>query len=131
MRIYKDLELVEQLGSGIPRILEHYDRACFRFTENFMRMVFPTVGQVTPQVTPQVKSLLAVLSGVHTRQELQDLLKLSDRKNFRINYLNPAVEEGVVGLLNPDSPNSSRQRYILTEKGMQLKNSRKSDEPAS
>jgi len=29
MRIYRDLELVEQLGSGVPRILQVYDRSCF------------------------------------------------------------------------------------------------------
>ena len=28
MRIYKDVELVEQLGSGVPRIIETYDRSC-------------------------------------------------------------------------------------------------------
>lgn len=38
MRIYKDLELVEQLGSGIPRILEHYGKESFSFSENFLRM---------------------------------------------------------------------------------------------
>jgi predicted HTH transcriptional regulator len=41
MRIFKDLELVEHLGSGIPRILEAYPKECFRFTENFLRMTFP------------------------------------------------------------------------------------------
>ena len=41
MRIYKDLDLVEQLGSGIPRILAHYTKACFNFSEHFLRMVFP------------------------------------------------------------------------------------------
>jgi len=41
MRIYKDLELVEQLGSGIPRILESYSKECFKFSDNFLRMSFP------------------------------------------------------------------------------------------
>src|SRR6056297_2069065 len=54
MRIYKDLEMVEQLGSGVPRILEHYDKECFHFTENFLRMVFPAIDKVTEQVTEQV-----------------------------------------------------------------------------
>jgi len=40
MRIYKDLELVEQLGSGIPRILEVYTKESFKFTDNFLRMTF-------------------------------------------------------------------------------------------
>ncbi len=46
MRIYKDLEMVEQLGSGIPRILETYGKECFQFSENFLRMVFPAIEQV-------------------------------------------------------------------------------------
>ena len=41
MRIYKDVGLVEQLGSGIPRILESYDKSCFQFSDNFLRMSFP------------------------------------------------------------------------------------------
>lgn len=41
MRIYRDLELVEQLGSSIPRIFESYERSCFRFFPNFIRMTFP------------------------------------------------------------------------------------------
>jgi ATP-dependent DNA helicase RecG len=40
MRIYKDLELVEQLGSGIPRILGHYGKESFSFSDNFLRMTF-------------------------------------------------------------------------------------------
>ncbi len=40
MRVFKDLELVEYLGSGIPRILENYDKECFVFFENFLRIVF-------------------------------------------------------------------------------------------
>ena len=40
MRIFKDLELVEQLGSGIPRILEHYGKESFKFSDNFLRMTF-------------------------------------------------------------------------------------------
>ncbi len=31
---------MEQLGSGIPRILEHYGKESFQFTEFFLRMTF-------------------------------------------------------------------------------------------
>ncbi|MCY4298065.1 MAG: putative DNA binding domain-containing protein [Flavobacteriaceae bacterium] len=40
MRVFKDLELVEYLGSGIPRILEYYDKKCFVFLDHFLRIVF-------------------------------------------------------------------------------------------
>ena len=42
MRVFKDLELVEQLGSGIPRILDHYGKESFSFSENFLSMTFVT-----------------------------------------------------------------------------------------
>ena len=35
------MDLVEQLGSGIPRILQTYGEECFYFSENFIRMSFP------------------------------------------------------------------------------------------
>ena len=58
MRIFKDLDLVEQLGSGIPRILQAYSKDCFLFSENFLRVVLPSsepvLEQDTEQVTPQV-----------------------------------------------------------------------------
>ena len=41
IRIYRDMDLVEQLGSGIPRILQTYGEECFYFSENFIRMSFP------------------------------------------------------------------------------------------
>ena len=47
MRVYRDLELVEQLGSGVPRILESYGKECFRFMENFTRMTFPASEDLT------------------------------------------------------------------------------------
>ena len=41
MRVFKDLDMVEQLGSGVPRILESYNRDCFSFSQNFLKMAFP------------------------------------------------------------------------------------------
>ena len=41
MRIYRDVELVESLGSGIPRILRAYGEDCFKFTDNFIRITLP------------------------------------------------------------------------------------------
>ena len=41
MRVFRDLELVEQLGSGMERILKVYDESIFKFTPNFMIVAFP------------------------------------------------------------------------------------------
>ena len=61
MRIFKDLEMVEYLGSGVPRILRKYPRSIFTFTPNFIRITFPFEesligGQAT--LTDQAEALL-------------------------------------------------------------------------
>ena len=41
MRVFKDLGMVEQLGSGMPRILKAYPREAFVFSSHFIRMTLP------------------------------------------------------------------------------------------
>lgn len=40
MRIFKDLKLVEQLGTGIIRILKSYDKDVYEISDNFIRVNF-------------------------------------------------------------------------------------------
>ena len=56
MRIYKDIDLVEYLGSGIPRILQTYDRSCFRITDNFIRIALPSSKPVYMEETALAQS---------------------------------------------------------------------------
>ncbi|MCA6445395.1 MAG: putative DNA binding domain-containing protein [Bacteroidetes bacterium] len=58
MRIYKDLNLVEHLGSGVPRILESYSKDCFKFSANFLRMTFPSAAPVSDLVGDQANDLV-------------------------------------------------------------------------
>jgi ATP-dependent DNA helicase RecG len=114
MRIFKDMELVEQLGSGIPRILQFYGRECFKFSDNFIRMSFPveeTTENVTEYVTENVtenvteKRRLQVVEFMHknpsiTTEQLAKMLKVSKRtiirdieklkNNNQIEYIGPA-----------------------------------------
>jgi ATP-dependent DNA helicase RecG len=73
--------------------------------------------QVTPQVSPQVLALLAKVSGEMARQELMEALGLKDRKHFGDAYLQPALDAGVLEMTIPDKPQSSKQRYRLTDLG--------------
>jgi ATP-dependent DNA helicase RecG len=41
MRVFKDLEMVEYLGSGMPRILKAYPRKAYTFSSHFIRTTFP------------------------------------------------------------------------------------------
>ncbi len=137
MRIYRDVELVESLGSGIPRILRVYGEDCFKFTDNFIRITFPinnhysvsahdhasvhASDHASDHASVQIKNLLLVVEGEMERARLQELLGIKNRDYFRTNYLNPAITDGYVELTIPDKPNSQNQKYRLTSKGLQLK----------
>jgi len=43
MRVFRDVGLVEQLGSGMGRILNAYDKSIFKFAGNFLIVTFPFV----------------------------------------------------------------------------------------
>ena len=36
----KDVDLIENIGSGVLRILDVYDKSCFKFMEHFLRVTF-------------------------------------------------------------------------------------------
>ena len=125
------MRLVEQIGSGIRRIID----ACAEhgvespdmqvsddwFTISFRRLARPTpqvTPHETPQVTPQVRRLIDSLRGEMSRAELMARLELSDLRHFRDGYIRPALETGLIEMTIPDRPSSRLQRYRLTELGL-------------
>jgi len=54
-------------------------------------------------------------------REILEKLNLSDRKHFRTSYLQPAIEQGFVTMKFPQSPNHPKQRYYITQKGVETK----------
>ncbi len=72
---------------------------------------------VAPQVTPHVAALLSVMTKDLDRDTLQQKLNLKARKNFRLLYLAPALDSGLIEMTLPDNPRSSKQKYRLTERG--------------
>jgi predicted HTH transcriptional regulator len=67
MRIFRDLRLVEQLGSGVPRILQTYSYECFRFSENFVRMTFPISNKLTSEIEKNSKLVEGLVEGLVER----------------------------------------------------------------
>ena len=51
-------------------------------------------------------------------KSMMDALELKGRDNFQNLYLKPAISEGYVRLLYPNSPRHPRQKYLLTVKGL-------------
>lgn len=64
-------------------------------------------------ISSQVGALLAVIESYPmTALELMEKLGLKSRVSFRKNYLQPALEAGLIGMTEPDKPTSRNQRYF-------------------
>ncbi len=144
MRIYRDVELVESLGSGIPRILRAYGEDCFKFTDNFIRITLPVSAQyvirqspreqVCVQVSDQVKMLInSINTKVLSVDEILEVYKLlfkqvyKSKWYFKKHTIQPAILGGFVEMTYPNIPSHPKQKYRLTAKGLALKESLKSN----
>lgn len=73
--------------------------------------------------TVQVEQLVSVLGKDRLSvKEMLSRMGLKHRENFLTNYLSPAIKEGLISMLYPDSPRHPHQKYYLTAKGMALYN---------
>ncbi len=99
MRIFKDLGLVEQLGPGMSRILQSYDRDIFEISDHFIKVIFPfslsandnvAIGDNNGDINGDNRSdrnkvlvLLEEKPGI-TAKEMSEQTGLSTRKISRI-----------------------------------------------
>ncbi len=68
--------------------------------------------QVSDQDNSSIERLLSVLGNEElSASELMRRLGLSHKPTFRKNYLNPAIEQGLIERTIPDKPNSRNQKY--------------------
>ena len=132
----KELDLTEGRATGIPKILrvmrangspvprfetdEHRTSFLIRLPVHpkaKAEVVAAGTAQVAAQVTAQVGQLLGVCTGPMNRDDLQQILGLSHRENFRRLYIVPALDAGLIEMTIPNKPNSRLQKYRLTAKG--------------
>lgn len=120
MRVFRDLDMVEQLGSGVPRILEHYPRSIYHFTTHFIRLVMPFVkdfNQHTNQASDQaqVSKLLIFCKTPRSRKEIMEHMGLKHRAYLRNLLLTPLLTSGKLLQTIPDKPSSPNQRYVTAK----------------
>lgn len=97
-------------------------------TSEIKKVQNPTSTRQVPDKLPtssnEVHSLIKILAEQQLSiKEILAAMNLKDRENFMVNYLNPAMKEGVVVMLYPNSPKHPRQKYLLTDKGLVIYNS--------
>ena len=90
------------------------------FIEFILQMILDAIlssnytAQASVQVSDQVQRLISALGqDDYTLAELMQLVGLTQRATFQKNYLNPAIDAGLIERSIPDKPKSPKQRYRL------------------
>ena len=151
MRVFRDLDFVEHLGSGMQRILKAYDKNIFKISENFLEICFPFsqdyleyrntteqdkslktselntfTEQATEHVTEQVKRLIfAVKDKELSIKQIMEKLTMKHRPTIVYDYIKPAINLNLIEQTIPEKPKSPNQKYRLTEKGRLFENEKK------
>jgi len=76
--------------------------------------VLEQIAKSNAETSEYVKRLLGVMEyGVpYTALDIMKKLNLKSRETFRKNYMNPAIDMGMVRMTIPNKPNSKNQRYV-------------------
>ena len=83
-----------------------------------------STGQVQDKLNADISNIIKLVNIIGDRElsvrEMMEGVGLKGRDNFLKLYLNPAISEGYVRLLYPQSPRHPRQKYLLTAKGLEV-----------
>ena len=86
----------------------------------------PGSDQVVTRLRPgsdQAVDKHAILKACLESAKMKELISITGfkhRTNFKKNYVDPLVNDGLLALTVPDKPSSPKQRYITTEKGRNI-----------
>lgn len=130
IRVFKDVDLIENIGSGVLRILDAYDKSCFKFMDHFLRVSFKykenpfeyndTAKSKSSKLGSKKSSKLAVneqqiLQLCKTEKSLKEITEYFGYKDvykFKNNYINKLLEENKLKMTIPDKPKSRNQKYV-------------------
>ncbi len=108
---YEAIEAATQEGESTPFV---------EFMLEAIWQTFQTTPQDTPQVTPQDERLQKVLDFCvvpRSRREIQEYLRMKDRKHFKAVVLDVLLNEGKLEMTLPEKPQSPKQRYVVKNNG--------------
>lgn len=130
IRVFKDVDLIENIGSGVLRILDAYDKSCFKFMDHFLRVSFKykenpfeydteqvKPNKITEQDKPNKKEdkinlILEFCREPKSVKEIMEYIGLKHRPTFMYDYLNPLLEKDKLQMTIPDKPKSRNQKYV-------------------
>lgn len=114
---------IEKFQDGYYEVIAecHIDGNSPRFIEFILEQIDLVLDEIRRQsgclnenISRYVKRLLEVMEydTPYTANEILGLLGLKSKDTLRKNYLNPALESGMVQMTIPNVPKSKNQRYI-------------------
>jgi predicted HTH transcriptional regulator len=114
MRVFKDVEIVEGLGSGMQRILQAYDRSVFEITPSFIVVTFPYTQDFERSVIEDTEA--------NERRLSEDLSEV-ERNKLKpiIDYLksNDSITPQVArGLTEKSAATARRYLKLLCDRGI-------------
>lgn len=128
IRVFKDVDLIENIGSGVLRILDAYDKSCFKFMDHFLRVSFKyrenpfeydqekvTKKNDQEKVTKksdQEKIILEFCKEPKSKKEIMQYIGYKHTTNFTKLILNPLLEQGKIEMTIPEQPKNRNQKYI-------------------
>ena len=108
MRIFKDLEYVERLGSGIPYVVEKYGREIFRFSSSVIRFSIPFDRTIEATEQPETAQKTAQETARKITQEILGAI-----------MQNPSVTRQELAIIIERSPDAvKRQLEKLKQNGV-------------
>jgi predicted HTH transcriptional regulator len=85
MRVFRDMELVEQIGSGMSRILKSYDRSIFELSPSFTVVTFPfeeafiqQIDKINGKINGKINSILTILKN-NPKATIPDLIEATGK----------------------------------------------------
>ena len=84
--------------------------------------IVPNLSSVCPKSVPRdiVFKILRKTQKSVTVTDLMNSMGQTNKTRFRQDILKPLIEAKLIVMTIPDKPQSSKQRYVITEKGRQL-----------
>ncbi len=72
------------------------------------------LSKANAETSEYVKKMLDLMEYdvPYTANSIMEKLGLKSKETLRRNYLNPAMESGLIRMTLPDKPNSRNQRYV-------------------
>ena len=129
-RIFRELNLIEQWGSGIRRIFNEAEKLKLpepKIEEIGMRLRFTVyLGGKSGVESEMAIRILALLEpSALSKKEIAEKMGKTKPNRYLNELVKSLVAEGILQYTVPEKPNSRLQKYQLTDKGKNLLKKRK------